>query len=497
MSFASLDCDRLQVTLALGAASGRAARVRAELHDALESDLAPALAPFADGIDDGSVLFIERLDVEAVSGNCAHVDAVVRVLAGRIARAVTAEIDGGRGVRFRDREDFVAAFLVALADGSAWSQWWFEEFDGLRPLSTSNALRTVVLREDHEGLRALGRLTTNAARQIIDALQPADAARIVAAMRARADDRRLPAMQLWKMAADLDGAIDAQPRRWLAALLACERELSGGAGEASVRALQGMRLLRSVAFSGDRLSAKSELDRPREALFMLASRCGVPLDWIGELTDSDARGILAEILEATPQAPDRERHWTSDGGAFLLMARLARLDWFHRWRGLLDDADARALALAIVATALAPAEAKRIAREPALLRAFHVEDISGLLRRRRCAQALALIGVCPERVRRRAHGAIVGGKAGMLLTGAARVLLDEFATRLPGLAGSTPDYLRANLLNLGASVEMGDGVVQVTLGPAPLDVLLTLAGCKRSSIALPGADAINLCGGLS
>jgi len=488
MSFASLDCDRLHVSLALGAASSRMQRVSGELRDALESRLAAALAPFAAARDDGATLFIERLEVEGIVGTSDDIDAIVRAVARRIAGAVSDEIDGGRGVRFQERADFIAAFVVALTDGTAWSNWWFEEFDGLKPLGLSNALRSAVLIDDMEGIRALARLTENAARKLVDALRPADAARIVAAMRMRASNLRAPTRLAWRLSGALEASVDESPGRWLQALIDCERALPGAAGETSVRMLLGMRWLRSIAGS---VAGQGDPSRPLNSLLALATRCGGDLKWIGALGDVEAREILNEIALAEVSNRERTRYWTAWGGAFLLMARVSRLGWFDVWRGILEDAEARALALAIVATALAPRVAEQIIDDAALTAAFEVDGVRRRLRRKRCRQALESIGGGAADVRtRRARGALAGGATGAMLQGAATRLLEEFSARLPGMAAATPGYMRENVLMLGAGVERGEDIVRVTLGRASIDVVLVLSGMKRGRLGIPGIEIL-------
>jgi hypothetical protein len=129
------------------------------------------------------------------------------------------------------------------------------------------------------------------------------------------------------------------------------------------------------------------------------------------------------------------------------------------------DAAARAMALHVAARALDPRDVTRALDDPALRIAFGVDR--------------------PRRLLRRARGCVSAKHA-------AERLLVEFASRVPGLAGSSPRYLRRMALSLGATVEREAGVTRARLGRAPLDVLLVIAGCKRGVVELPGGVAVEL-----
>ncbi len=67
---------------------------------------------------------------------------------------------------------------------------------------------------------------------------------------------------------------------------------------------------------------------------------------------------------------------------------------------------------------------------------------------------------------------------------AARTLLAELAVRLPGMAGSTPEYLRRNLLDLAATVRVEPDRFVVELTDPPLHLLLSLTGMNRRRFRL-------------
>jgi hypothetical protein len=71
-------------------------------------------------------------------------------------------------------------------------------------------------------------------------------------------------------------------------------------------------------------------------------------------------------------------------------------------------------------------------------------------------------------------------------------LLRDCARALPGLNGSSRSFLRSQALALSARLQAGEGAADsvASLGRAPLDVLLVLAGMKRIRVELPGVAAI-------
>ena len=499
MSFAALDCERISVDLALTAARERVPVLERELIEALGKQLAAALAPYANGRDDGVSLFIDRLVIADAIGGQWDPDVIVRKVATRIAAAVSAEIDGGGGLRFRDRIEFVAAFLAALADGSAWSRWWFAEFEGFKAMSASNALRSVVLAEGETGIGALARLTSNSACRVIAAMTPADVTRVLVAFRCRVTAVKADVPELWRRAATLDRGIEADSRSWLAALLACERGAPGSAGEAAVELLVSMRALRA-ACSADALgTALAEIDL-RPAVRALAARHGLATAWLDELAEAELREVLC-LAKGASDTQHVTEVWTAHGGLFLLMQLVIRLKWAASWREVLADDEARVLAFTVAIQALAPAHARSLAIDEALLRALDVSDVRGFLvrRRRACERALRVIGgdARPAIRTRRRYQTLVGGRLGAAISCAGEKLLTEFGARLPGLAGSSPDYLRTNLLTLPAAIVAQPTGARVRLGRAPLDVLLTLSGCKSGSCTLPGGRTLELGGDAS
>jgi len=167
-------------------------RVRLQMHGALSTHLPDALdAAFAQAgaLDEDVVWRIRRLALH-VTVNAKWDDRqLARAWAVQLARAVRRAIEkGGDGVtvvRFAGRAAYLASFVREVADGTAWTRWWFDSFAGLKLLSRSATLRTALAREPALGIRAFAgmsaaeagfvvtHLSSVDARTVLDALAPA------------------------------------------------------------------------------------------------------------------------------------------------------------------------------------------------------------------------------------------------------------------------------------------------------------------------------------
>src|SRR5262245_34846010 len=106
----------------------------------LPSAFASVLGPLCPE-NDASVWFIRRLDVDVgvdaswESGRLAQVWS--QPVTRELLRSVNSGEDGGDVLRFANRAAYLAQFLCDLADGVAWSKWYYTSFDGLRALLAS------------------------------------------------------------------------------------------------------------------------------------------------------------------------------------------------------------------------------------------------------------------------------------------------------------------------------------------------------------------------
>ena len=131
---------------------------------------------------DPSVWIIQQLNIEAAVNVAGEPEQISRALGAEIARCLSAALQEGNqdNVRhFRNRAEYLASFLSDLASGSAWNQWYYESFGGLKPLPVPAALRTAVCNDVATGKMALSLLSAVELQQVLNELTPQDARRIL------------------------------------------------------------------------------------------------------------------------------------------------------------------------------------------------------------------------------------------------------------------------------------------------------------------------------
>lgn len=164
-------------------------QIRHRVADLARQHLSQALGVALDRIfpdADQGLCFIQRLDC-AVDVNVAwEPDVLTRHLAARLGQQLMAQIHSPESdptvIRFKSPADYLAAFLVDLAQGQAWTRWYYERFDGVRVLPLSAAIRTTLCNHRADALPALHRLAPTVLRQILSHLTEGDSARIVEAL---------------------------------------------------------------------------------------------------------------------------------------------------------------------------------------------------------------------------------------------------------------------------------------------------------------------------
>src|SRR5688500_9647403 len=163
------------------APSDRAELVWRRARDVLRVEVPAALESAIDAAvhDDDSYVFIDRLDVTCAIRSDWAPEVMASAFADPVARELIAASAGEGILVFRDRPEYLCAFLGALVTGSGHARWWLAEFDGLRPLPASAAVRTVVVHERDAGWEALARLTPDLLRQLVLTLDRLDAAAVV------------------------------------------------------------------------------------------------------------------------------------------------------------------------------------------------------------------------------------------------------------------------------------------------------------------------------
>lgn len=130
---------------------------------------------------DPSLWFIRRLNIDFAINPEIHLSSLADVWAKEIASGLIAALRAGQGetLHFPDRASYLASFLLDLAEGSAWSRWYYGPFEGLRMLSSSAAIRTAICDSAETGLQALCLLSETKRGALVKAVTTTDAAVIL------------------------------------------------------------------------------------------------------------------------------------------------------------------------------------------------------------------------------------------------------------------------------------------------------------------------------
>jgi hypothetical protein len=498
-----IEVDRLPLTFVTTAPADRAELVWRRARDALVGALPAELgAAFGSALDqDDSYVFVDRLDVTCAIRSDWPADEMASAFADTFARLLQLQRERGGALVFRDRAEFVSAFLASVVDGNAFGRWWFSEFDGLRQLTPSAAVRTVVNMEHDGGWEALARLTPEVLLRLVSSLDKADAKRMLAGLPTAMTS---PAERLVDAVRRTPGAaLPGRSHRVVIGLVDLVRSGGGTASAGNAIALTAVvRLIEAARGGRLAITASPVAD-------MIGGWCETA--GLDDAERTAALGmepaVLVELITALlPDglpigATDRdgdqaEFAFTPFGGALLLAVVLVRTGRWGTWRNVLrgsgdgDRADALAaeLALRVVARALRPRQPSLVERDAAIRRVFGLPAETMRARTDKATTGSLLAALAATRDN--GSTSSVGESLAAQMHASARALLREFGRGVPGCDGSSPAYLRARCLSQAAAVSP-DGTT-ARLGRAPLDVLLGLAGLKRASITFPDARRLVL-----
>lgn len=467
--------------------------------DGLRQALARLAAPLAPG-HEPAVWLIRRLEVPTRVDGGWHPRAIAEQWAGDVLRALERQLDTGADgdnvVYFADRAAYLARFLSDLSGDRAWDCWYYRAFGGLAALPVSAALRTALAVPGGGGMAALQRLA------------PRDLLRVAASLSATDADRVLDAL-----AADegFDGLAECFGRAWDGWRDPAAAPIhAAGLGPAQ-RALA--LYVRGVPKDG---RGTREQARVWRTLAWLAKGVQVRP---AQLAAADAQ--LQEVLAACPPAlmgaildglaaPVPAGQATRHGGVFLLMPFLDALplDRARDWPALAGTPAPQVLRLLILAKCQGRARGAAVFADPLLRALLGIAPGAGWVQvrpwlrglgQRRLRALGAALGppACEAGLRQLAFpaGLRIRPRWDALLGIAAGQVLRSFALRLPGFAGSLPDYLQRNFLDLGARIEEQRERCVVHLSRPPLQLILNVAGLNRQEYRLSwlGARRFVLC----
>ncbi len=537
MAGGTLQIGRLRTTYLVTADHLRAERFRRFGDDiaarSLGEALAAALPRWLPRGDEG-VWFLRRLETHVDWGLAQNPQRLAAAWAGEIARAMAAvmqdDSDGSNLLYFPNRPAYLAQFLADVASGRAWGKWYYQEFDGLRALPVSAALRTAICDDSETGLSALLLLGAPQLAAVLEALAEADALRVLdgIAARSRADlagaDLKETARAFVRFGRSTDRLAAA-----VNALRAATGDLTvspAPATERNVTPFGGAFLLFPLLDELPLAEAVAGWPDPEGASAVSLVRFLVLAKCLGsrraeqfflDLCLRDLMGIPPALVYSAAA------RWMTRPSRANVHGFLGRLRGWHVETGA---AEGRVLALAPAFPECGPT-----AIVMDCLRGVWLSGASGRVRSPGCvleyfrdalmdAEMLLCDQAFLEPARsafRRAQVRPIDGAAGIMgregteglaglrkpggdlsylalpripaaaravdlaLSVAAQGVMRTFAWRLPGFAGSSLSYLHNNFLDAFASIEVEASRRVVRLGRPPLHLVLSIAGMTRQS----------------
>jgi hypothetical protein len=524
MNSASLAIRRLRIEALLPADRPECEAVRRRLADAAKHGFAPALGRALSQWDEERVVLIRRLHVESSLDLALSDEALAEVLAARVAEEIRrlAEDPDDSVAVFPDRAAHLAAFLIALAEDGSRDRWWFRTFDGVKVLPKPAAIRTVLLADPAEGVRALTVLPEPKRQRVIAALGDAEAVRVGEGLTAAADGTpEMGAVIAAIAAAGRGGPAEAGLPPMCQALDLYLRVA------AATPALAGRRLLGAATALVRLRAAVGELDTARAAALLRAVRGGyAPAPLPGAealrraiavllpLPPAERRTAVAFALAARrPEAaagPEAGAAvaFTRFGGLFLLLPSHFELPVTAEAAAWPQPPASRAedlLSLLVLAACAGRGRAAVVLADPLwrdLLRLppmLDAEAVDGWLAAlpRRARRELAASAVGEVSRRDALHLALPPAwcrsrRMRRRIAGLAHTALRGFARRLPGFAASSAAFLWRNFLQTGARVEFEPDAIRVFVARPPLDVVLSLTGAGRAAFSLSDGRNVSI-----
>jgi len=474
-------------------------------------DVAAALER-ADLPETNGLWFIDRIALHVCARDSVGDRASADLLAGEVARALRAVLNGDRsqgGVRwFPDRTDYLAHWLTDLSTGHAGERW---EYATLGAGDFSSALRERSQAEPGAVRAALRSLPDAEIDRMIELLTPSDAAVIVHAVGTGAGSVDRVALagvvsQLWRAA-----RLPHDPRRATLAVLLQLSTPDHPPNPASAGAIRDLVMLCAALRQCDPAGRGALLAAARTADARTLAALGhheLAAAW-ASWPDADRRAAVAVLAADTATfAPQPER--TRLGGLFLLLPLLAELPLVAATEGWpvvsAGDREHRADAAALIgglAIGAVLGVGVDVLDDPwALLALGLPRDIGRHVvawSNRVTELETGLFATCFVASIKCREAATTGDltdpsllldpplqpRVAHVVRVAAAVLARELSHRLPGQAHSGLDYLRRNVLRCGARVGADHAAIVVELDPPPLAVLLSLTGMDRRRFTLP------------
>ncbi|MDH5272441.1 MAG: hypothetical protein OEY13_05130 [Gammaproteobacteria bacterium] len=462
--------------------------------------LAAALA--VEGESD-EVIYLREVRFEATVGAQWSADRIARALATSLLRSVWHGLAAPDAVRFRDRPEKLARFLLDLAQGHAFTQDWHARFEGLKLLPGSAIVRTLASDEPAVARAALGRLLPDHLRRIVALLNADDARRVLAAISADA------APSAVSLSTIVDALIEQrrtrldESRDQLEFVVGMFRKTGTAVdGRVVARARAALAVARELQHSmlteeqcRDRLeSLTQELAAAGEGRVAPADPSVTGASPDGGSVREVLERLRGQLLAADPSGP----MFDSTGIWLLLPGVLSRLEP--------DGSQEEAVTALAALAACAGDDADRVWRDDALREALTLDEDEILAiaqrvrdgRNRRVPAARTTLERRSTRCRdgRRLGSAAKGlGLPPALCRRAVQLGYAAFAAyarRLPGFGDASFGHLWSNFLSVGARVSITAATIDIEIERAPLDVIWRISGADRAAFVLPSGRPVRI-----
>jgi hypothetical protein len=485
-------------------------RLRSELDELarhrLNACCGRALSELLDPADK-SVWVIDELNVDFLMDvSAAPPEELAEFWAAQIAQSLfetfSAGPDGEHVIRYKNRAEYLARFLRDLADGRAWGQWYYSQFETLRSLPTNAAMREALFRDPDEAESTLLHLYQDGQFNSVASLLSALDQRLL--MQLCSPEETTPTSACFS--AVLNAWRELGPRRQgfdlglYAQMRSSHPQLSPTEVRSSIAhlsviarwiELSQFNTLVSALRAGDLDGAMKLLPaQEQDSLPLLYSLSAAEPAWIGTLSSLDKPDDSALITrERPPLLNTGVNHFRSSlGGLFLLLPGLAEDKELVRIFGGQDDKTLRYLLLLACCglhredvtndPALLLATGLDSAPEPAALRSMQLPPVLDLYEFAINEQDLQSFQTHLSQLH------LDGGLCAQLANTAA-LLTKLLAQRLPGLGNSSPGFLWRNVVSGDTWFTAGPGKILVELSARPLEIVMRMAGFHELILHLP------------
>lgn len=523
----------------------------AELGCALEDALDAAFPSGWRG--DGAVVSVHRVVLDLDVDLAADRQQIAKVWARALARAALSAVASGDAVRFDDGSARLAAFVADLVQGRAWSCWYWRDFDGVKLLPLSTALRTVLLRDASHGLAALRRCPPDTRAQILEAMAPSqtreclDAFVAVEPVRSGAGIDNVAAWAVGILRNPARHRPVSPAHLALEMLCTPDRHIANGAADLGAERL--LNLAEALSEIDEDVPGSHAPPTPnRKGNRQLPTSHEPNRVQIGAALRRATAAAVGPLHDPGTQTPGPATD-TPFGGAFLLWPHIAALPVTPITAGWSTDLGApdAVLRWRVLARCFGPLVERRVLNDSLLMRLFapdpcpaaadildwteaqardadaclpiawleaervtaaHWRQISGLLRvLKGSGQGYWLrVGQVEDHPETLANEALpspletdlqdaetlLAPDAPVLVGQLAQIALKRFAYGQPGFANASVAYLQRSFLSMSARTVQNEDAFVAALGPVPLAILLNLTGAGRMSYALPGGETVRL-----